>query len=153
MTQNPDQNFKDRHLTLYFRPRDGIYVIPSGIIFNSGNYDVEPFEHIPITASAEQIWTAILKVFPGANRVVPQPKSWTEETTWYRKAGVKKWSEFAGKAKRILGVTETQTDYEFMLHDYYRGVVTSDKDTKIKISKQVATSDILAVLEGFLKPT
>lgn len=136
---------------LFFRPRDGIYVIPHGIIFNGGYYLVEPFEHVPITAPAEQIWAAVLKVFPVANRVVPQPKSWTEETAWYRKAGVKKWSEFAGKASLILGVTETQTDYEFKSHDYRRGVVTGDRDTGVKISRQAASADILAVLEGFLK--
>jgi hypothetical protein len=151
MTHLPNQIFRDRLLMLFFRPRDGIYVIPHGIIPGGSYYLVEPFEHIPITASAERVWTAILKVFPGANRAVPQPKSWTEETAWYRKAGVKKWSEFAGKSRHILSVTETQTDYVFKLHDYQRGVVTSDKDTMIEISKQAASDDILAVLDSFLK--
>lgn len=97
-------NFRDKHVMLYFRQRDGIYVIPDGIIFEGslrgGYYHTEPFEHLPFAARTEDIWEAIQKALRNANRLVPQPKSWTEERAWYRQAGVKTWRQFAGKSKK-----------------------------------------------------
>src|SRR5436190_21108342 len=114
-------NFRDKHVMLYFR-RDGIYVIPDGIIFErgvqGGYYHTEPFEYLTVTAKIEDIWEATQKALRNTNRLVPQPKSWTEEKAWYRQAGVKTWRQFAGKSKKIASVMETQDDYLFMFHDY-----------------------------------
>jgi hypothetical protein len=81
---------------------------------------------------------------------VPRPKSWTEETAWYRRAGVKTWRQFAGKSKSILSVTETRDEYVFKSHDYKRGMVTGDKDTTVKIPKLLPRDEILAALNKFL---
>jgi hypothetical protein len=147
-------SFRDKHVMLYFRRRDGIYVIPDGIIFErgvqGGYYHTEPFEYLPVTAKTEEIWAAVQKALQSTNRLVPQPKYWTEEKAWYRQAGVKTWGQFAGKSKNIVSVTETQDDYVFKSHDYNRGVVTGDKDTTVKVPKHVPRDEILAALDKFL---
>ena len=139
---------------LYFRPRDGIYVIPDGIIFDRGvqgaYYHTEPFEYLPLIARAEEIWEAVQKALQNTNRLVPRPKSWADETAWYRRAGVKTWRQFAGKSKNIVSVTETHEAYVFKSHYYIRGGVTGDKDSTVKISKQVSRDQILAALNKFL---
>jgi hypothetical protein len=147
-------NFKDKHVMLYFRPRDGIYVIPDGIIFDrgvqGGYYHTEPFEYLPLIAESEEIWEAVQKALQNTNRLVPRPKSWTEETAWYRRAGVKTWRQFAGKSKNIVSVTETHDKYVFKSHDYNRGGVTGDKNSTVKIPKHVPRDEILAALNKFL---
>jgi hypothetical protein len=146
-------NFKRKHVMLYLR-RDGIYVIPFGIIFErgvqGGYYHTEPFEYLPVTANTEDIWEAVQKALRNTNRLVPQPKSWTEETAWYRQARVKTWGQFAGKSKKIASVMETQDDYMFMFHDYNRGGVTGDKDTMVTAPKNAPPGEILATLNTFL---
>lgn len=139
----------DKYIMIYFRKRDGIYVIPEGITTRDTQCHIEPFEYLPLNSKTEDIWGSIEKALQNANRRVPHPKSWGEETAWYRKAGVKTWREFAGKAK-VMSLTETQYDWVFKSHYWNRGAVVSDKETAVIVPKNTPREDIIAILKNIL---
>ena len=139
----------DKHVMIYFRKNDGIYVIPEGVS-EAGWIHIEPFYYLPLDARPEDVWSSIEKAFESANRKVLDPKAWGGETAWYRKAGVKTWRDFAGKTKTILGLTQTGDQYVFKVSYYDRGRVYSDKETTVKVSKGTGSDVIVASLKKFL---
>src|SRR5712671_1519945 len=123
-----------KYIMVYFRKRDGIYVIPEGFTTQDAQCHIEPFEYLLISSKSDDIWKSIEKALQNANRIVPHPKTWGEETAWYRKAGVKTWREFASKAK-VMSLAETETEYVFKSHYWERGSIISDKETAVAIPR------------------
>src|SRR5258708_3402455 len=92
---------KDRTVTIYFRDKDGIYIIPYGATTQGFQYQTEPFAYLPIDSSPLLVWEAAKGSLENTNRVVPHPEKWDEVTAWYRKAGVRDWKAFAVKSEAI----------------------------------------------------
>lgn len=98
-----------RAISIYFRKSDGIYIIPLGLTTQGFSYETEPFEFLPIDSDIKAIWDAAQKALENTNRVVPHPTDWNVITPWMVKAGVKKWRDFASKAK-ALGLDEQEDE-------------------------------------------
>lgn len=147
---------RDKNVQLYLRRGDGIYVIPNGITIAVGaSIFIEPFEYLPVDSTLQTTWEAIEKALQSANRLVPHPRQqeWDKVKAWYEKAGVKTWSEFIRKAKIILSVTETESEYVFKHHYRDRGTVISDSKTKQAIPRNAPREVIIATLNTyFTKP-
>ena len=135
-----------RDISIYLRKNDGIYIIPYGVTTQGFSYQTEPYEFLPSDADSETIWHAAQKALGNTNRVVPHPSSWDVITPWFVKAGVKKWRDFAAKAKAI-GLTERDEEILFrVLHWDGRGF-EGVPESKRSISKDAPLKEKLVLLE------
>ncbi len=138
-----------KRISVYFRKGDGIYVIPDGFTLEGGRCHTEPFEFLPLNSTADEIWAAMERSLKNANQTVPHPKPWEEETAWYRKAGVKTWRQFCGKAEAI-SLIETEQEYVFNRLDWSRGAFIGRGDSEIIVLKSASHEQLIAALKTCL---
>ena len=48
-----------KRITIYIRKLDGIHVIPDGFTAEEGHYQIDPFEHLLLKATADEIWRTV----------------------------------------------------------------------------------------------
>ena len=132
--------------SVYLRKADGVYVIPQGVTTQGFSYETEPFEYLPGDPTAENVWAAIKKALSNANRVVPHPSSWEQETAWYRRAGVKTWRQFASKAKS-LQINEAGIEFEFKVLHWEEGSFVGRREDVFRIQKDASMMEIEALLK------
>ncbi len=135
---------------IYIRKGDGTYVIPKGITTQGFTVETEPFEYLPHDTDLTEIWATVLKSLENANRRVPHPSHWDEETAWYRKAGVKTWVQFGSKAKS-LHINELETDYEIKTLHWKQGGFYASHDDVFTIRKDAPLNAITTLLQKCLE--
>ncbi len=139
-----------RSAAVYIRKGDAIYLIPKGITTQGFVFETEPFEYLSHSADLTEVWGGVLRALENANRTVPHPSSWGEETAWYRKAGVKTWRQFGSKAKS-LHIYELDTDYQIKVLHWEKGGFSASNDDVFTIRKDAPLNAIITLLQECLE--